>query len=187
MTSPVILSCRCRFSLLCVGHLRILPGAPPRDAGLGAGVSQPLHAAFQTPAPSSDRAHGHRQHETNFLAALEQRDIIICVLLPINTMQCAPQLYWLIVTEMRTHWQRTPDARHVCNVRNRQHNTQRRYLLHLTHSIVLSIVLSNPYIVTHPFYACLPEISPRPPSHHFFGPRRMNHSSLPSRGLHIVH
>ena len=58
--------CRCR---LCVGHLRILPGAPPRDAGLGAGVSQPLHAAFQTPAPSSLRAHGHRQHETSFLAA----------------------------------------------------------------------------------------------------------------------
>ena len=71
-TSPVNLSCRCRFSLLCVGHLRILPGAPPQDAGLGAGVSQPraLHAAFQTPAPSSHRAHGHRQHETNFLAAL---------------------------------------------------------------------------------------------------------------------
>ena len=68
-TSPVILSCRCRISLLCVGHLRILPGAPPRDAGLGAGVSQPLHAAFQTPAPSSHRAHGHRQHETSFLAA----------------------------------------------------------------------------------------------------------------------
>ena len=40
-TSPVNLSCRCRFSLLCVGHLRILPGAPPQDAGLGAGVSQP--------------------------------------------------------------------------------------------------------------------------------------------------
>ena len=35
------LSCRCRLSLLCVGHLRILPGAPPRDAGMGAGVSQP--------------------------------------------------------------------------------------------------------------------------------------------------
>ena len=71
MTSPVNLSCRCRFSLLCVGHLRILPGAPPQDAGLGAGVSQPraLHAAFQTPAPSSHRAHGHRQHETSFLAA----------------------------------------------------------------------------------------------------------------------
>ena len=71
-TSPVILSCRCRISLLCVGHLRILPGAPPRDAGLGSGVSQPLalHAAFQTPAPSSHQAHGHQQHETNFLAAL---------------------------------------------------------------------------------------------------------------------
>ena len=66
------LSCRCRLSLLCVGHLRILPGAPPQDAGLEAGVSQPraLHAAFQTPAPSSHRAHGHRQHKTNFLAAL---------------------------------------------------------------------------------------------------------------------
>ena len=71
MTSPVNLSCRCRFSLLCVGHLRILPAAPPQDAGLGAGVSQPLalHAAFQTPAPSSHRAHGHWQHETSFLAA----------------------------------------------------------------------------------------------------------------------
>ena len=45
------LSCRCRLSLLCVGHLRILPGAPPQDAGLEAGVSQ-----YHSPAPCTLRS-----------------------------------------------------------------------------------------------------------------------------------
>ena len=62
--------CRCR---LCVGHPLAAFSLEPHREMLDwePEYHSPctLHAAFQTPAPSSHRAHGHRQHETSFLAA----------------------------------------------------------------------------------------------------------------------
>ena len=51
-----------------------------------------------------------------------------------------------------------------CSEQTAQHSEKVSTTLS-TYSIVQSIVLSNPYIVKHPFQACLPEISP---SHPFF-------------------
>ena len=102
-------------------------------------------------------------------------------------MQCAPLLYWLIVTEMRTHWPRTPDARHVSNVRNRQHNTQRRYLLHLA-LIVLYRVLFFPILTSSniPSRRACPR---SPPLIIFLGPAECTTAHCPHRGctLFIIH
>ena len=88
---------------------------------------------------------------------------------------------------MRTHWPRTPDARHVSNVRNRQHNTQRRYLLHLA-LIVLYRVLFFPILTSSniPSKRACPR---SPPLIIFLGPAECTTAHCPHRGctLFIIH
>ena len=88
---------------------------------------------------------------------------------------------------MWTHWPRTPDARHVSNVRNRQHNTQRRYLLHLA-LIVLYRVLFFPILTSSniPSRRACPR---SPPLIIFLGPAECTTAHCPHRGctLFIIH
>ena len=89
--------------------------------------------------------------------------------------------------EADTHWPRASDARHVGNVRNRQHNTQRRYLLHLA-LIVLYRVLFFPILTSSniPSRRACPR---SPPLIIFLGPAECTTAHCPHRGctLFIIH